>query len=136
MKMLQIINMVDIKEHQQVWSIGSFDKKKKSRINVKEQLAQSLHKSVIRKFRRRKDYARFKDNIWAADLAEIESLFSKNKNVKYLLCVIDVFSKYAWVKPLQGKKCKVVLNGLIEIVNEFHHKLNKLWVDQGKKNLQ
>ena len=35
------------------------------------------------------------DNIWAADSAEMRSLSSKNKNVKYLLCVIDVFIKYA-----------------------------------------
>ena len=45
-----------------------------------------------------------KDNILAADLDEMESLSSKNKNVKYLLCVIDVFTKYAWVKPLKDKK--------------------------------
>ena len=42
---------------------------------------------------------RFKDNTWATDLAAIESLFSKNRDVKYLLCLIDVFTKYAWVKP-------------------------------------
>ena len=44
---------------------------------------------------------RFKDNIWAADLADMESLSSKNKNVKYLSFVIDVFTRYAWVKPLK-----------------------------------
>ena len=49
----------------------------------------------MKKVKRRKVYPRFKDNIWAADLAEIKSLPSKNKNVKYLLCVIDVFTKYA-----------------------------------------
>ena len=60
-------------------------------------------------------YARFKGNIWAADLAEMESFSSKNKSVKYLLCVIDVFTKYAWVKPLKDKKGKTVLNAFIEI---------------------
>ena len=45
------------------------------------------------------------------------SLPSKNKNDKYLLCVIDVFTKYAWVKPLKHKKGKTVLNASIEIVN-------------------
>ena len=50
---------------------------------------------IMKKVKRRKVYPRFKDNIWAADLAEIKSLSSKNKNVKYLLCVIDVFTKYA-----------------------------------------
>ena len=56
-----------------------FDKKTGSVISVNEQVAEELHKSVIKKA-----YARFKDNIWAADLAEIGSLPSKNKNVKCL----------------------------------------------------
>ena len=76
---------------------------------------------------------RFKENIWEADFAEMESLSSKNKNVKYLLCVIDVFTKYAWVKPLKDKKGKTVLNAFMEIVNESNCKPNKLWVDQGRK---
>ena len=81
-----------------------FDKKTGSGINLKEQLAEVLHQPVIKKFKRRKVYARFKDNIWPADLAEMGSLFSKNKNVKYLLRVIDAFPKYAWVQPLKYKK--------------------------------
>ena len=72
-----------------------FEKKNGSGISVNEQAAEELHKPVIKKFKRRKVYARFKDNIWAADLVEMESLSSKNKNVKYLLCVIDIFTKYA-----------------------------------------
>ena len=61
-------------------------------------------------------YARFKNNIWAADLAEMESLSSKKKNVEYLLCVINVFTKHAWVKPLKDKKGKTILNVFIERV--------------------
>ena len=56
---------------------------------------------------------RFKDNIWPADLAEMGSLSSKNKNVKYLLCVKDVFIKYAWVKHVKDKKAKTFLNAFI-----------------------
>ena len=74
-----------------------FDKKTGSGISVNEQQAEKLHKSVIKKIKRRKVYARFKDNIWTPDLAEMGSLSSKNRNVKYLLCVIDFFTKYAWV---------------------------------------
>ena len=59
----------------------------------------------------------FKDNIWAADLAKIKSLFSENKNVKYLFCVKDAFTKYALVKPLKDKKGKYDLNAFIKIVN-------------------
>ena len=109
------------------------DKKTASRVRVNEQLAEELHKPVIKKFKRTKVYARFKDNIWAADLAEMESLSSKNKNVKYLLCVIDIFTKFAWVKPLKDKKGKTVLNAFIKIINESNHKPNKLWVDQGRE---
>ena len=63
----------------------------------------------------------------------MESLSSKNKNVKYLLCVIDVFIKYSWVKPLKDKKCKTVLKAFIKIGNESNRKPNKLWVDQGRE---
>ena len=95
-----------------------FDKKTESGVSVNEQLAEELHKPVVKKFKRRKVYARFKDNIWvSAALAEMESLSSKNKNLKYLLCVIHVFAKYTWVKPLKDKKVKTVLNAFIEIVN-------------------
>ena len=60
------------------------NKKAGSGVSVNEQLAEELHKPVMKKFKRRKVYARFKDNIWAADLAEMGSLSSKNKNVKYM----------------------------------------------------
>ena len=57
------------------------------------------------------------------------SLLSVNQNVKYWLCVIDVFSKYACVKPFKDKNGKTILNAFIEIVNESNRKPNKLWVD-------
>ena len=60
------------------------------------------------------------------------SLSLKNKYVKYLFCVIDVCTKYAWVKPLKDKKGKTVLNGFIQIVNESNRKPNKFLIDQGK----
>ena len=110
-----------------------FDKKTGSGISVNEQLAQVLHKSVIKKLKKRKVYARFKDNIWAADLAEMESLSSKNKNVKCLLSVTGAFTKYAWVKPLKDKNGKTVFSAFVKIVNESNCKPNKLWVDQGKE---
>ena len=52
--------------------------------------------------------------------------------LKYLLCVIDVFTKYAWVKPLKNQKGKTVLNAFIEIVNESNCKPNKS-VAQGRE---
>ena len=63
-------------------------------MSVNKQSTEELHKPIIKKFKRQKVYARFKDNTWATDLAEMGSLPPKNKNVKYLLCVIGVFTKY------------------------------------------
>ena len=110
-----------------------FDKKTESRVNLNEQLAEELHKPVTKILKRRKIYARLEDNIWTADLAELGSLSSKNKIVKYVLSVIYVFAKYAWVKPLEDKKGKTVLNAFIEIVNECNCKPNILWVNQRRE---
>ena len=63
----------------------------------------------------------------------MESLSSKNKNVRYLLYVTDVFTKYAWVKPLKDKKGKTILNAFMKIVNESNRKPNRLWVDRGSE---
>ena len=76
---------------------------------------------MITKVKGRKVYVRFKDNIWAAYLAEMGSLSSKSWGVKY-----------AWVKPLKENKAKTVLHGFIKIVNESKGKPNELWVDQGR----
>ena len=62
----------------------------------------------------------------------MESLYSKDKNAKYLLCIINVFTKYAWVKPLKYKKDTTVLNAFIEIVRESNRKTNKSWVNKGR----
>ena len=69
-----------------------------------EQLAEELHKPIIRKFKKRKVYSAFKDNIWGVDLADMQLLSKYNKGIRFLLCVIDIFSKYAWVVPLKDKK--------------------------------
>ena len=63
------------------------------------QLANELHTQIIRKFKRRKVYLSFRDNIWGVDLADMQSVRKYNKGIKYLLCAIDLLSKYAWVVP-------------------------------------
>ena len=68
--------------------------------NIKQ--ANEIDKPIIRKFNKRK--LSFKDNIWGADLADMQLLSKFNKGIKYLLCVMDLFSKYAFVVPLKDKK--------------------------------
>ena len=83
-----------------------FDKKSKgSGINSKsnQKLAYKLHKPIVRKFKRRKVSSLFKDKIWGADLADIQLISTYLKGTGLLLCVIDLFSKYAWVVPLKDK---------------------------------
>ena len=73
-------------------------------------------------------------NIRAADLAEMQSLSSKNCDVKYLICIIDVLTKYVSVRPLKSKKTKTVLNGFIKKVNEcicnrINYRFMQRWLD-------
>ena len=58
------------------------------------QLANELHRQIIRKFKKQKVYSLFRDNIWGVDLADMQSLSKYNKGIKCLLCAIDLFSKY------------------------------------------
>ena len=96
-------------------------------------LADELHKPVIKKFNKRTVYSQFKDNIWGVDLADMQSLSKKNKNIKYLLCAIDLYSKYAFAVPLKGKKGISVTNGFNKIIKQSGRKPNKIWVDQGSE---
>ena len=64
----------------------------------------------------------------------IKSMPLRNKNFKYLLCAMDVFTKYTWVKPLKDEKGKLAFNAFTETANESNRKPNKLWIDQGRDN--
>ena len=89
-----------------------------------------MHKPVIRKFNKRKVYSQFKDNIWGVDLADTRLLSKKNKGIKYLLCAIDLFSKYAFGAPLKDKKGINITNAFNKIIKQSNGKPNKIWVDQ------
>ena len=94
-------------------------------------LATMVCKPVIKKFNKRKVYSQFKDNISGVDLADMQSLSKKNKGIKYLLCAIDLYSKYAFVFPLKDKKGISVTNGFNKILKQSETEPNKIWVDQG-----
>ena len=96
-------------------SMGSGFKKLKNTTKLNSSiLADELHKPIIKKFDKRKVYLQFKDNIWGVDLADMQSLSRKNKGIKYLLCAIDLYSKYAFVIPLKDKKGISIVNALIK----------------------
>ena len=68
-----------------------------------------------------------------ADLADMQLLSKCNKGFRSLLCVIDIFSKYAWVIPLKDKKCISIVNAFQEIFDDSKRKPNKIWVDKGSE---
>ena len=106
-----------------------FDKKSQgsgaANNNENIQLADELHKPIIRKFEKRKVYSSFRDNIWGVDLADMQLLSKFNKGFRFLLCVIDIFSKYAWVFPLNDKKGIRIANGFQKLLNDSKRKPNK-----------
>ena len=102
-------------------------------ITQNEPLANELHKPIIRKFEKRKVYSTFKDNIWGADLADMQLLSKYNKGIRFLLCVIDIFSKYAWVVPLKDKKGTSIVKAFQIILKQSNRKPNKIWVDKGSR---
>ena len=110
---------------------GSGFKKLKNTARNSSILADERHKPIIRKFHKRKVYSQFKDNIWGVDLADMQSLSRKNKGIKYLLCAIDLYSKYAFVIPLKDKKGISIVNAFDKIIKQSNRKPNKIWVDQG-----
>ena len=61
----------------------------------RQMLVEMLHKPIIRKFKRRKAHSSFICNVWGADLADMQLISKVNKGIRFLLCVIDIFSKYA-----------------------------------------
>ena len=83
-----------------------------------EQLADELHKPIIRKIKKRKVYSAFKDNIWVADLADMQLLSKYHKGIRFLLCVIDILSKYAWVVPLKDKKGTSIVKAFQSILKQ------------------
>ena len=99
-----------------------------------EKLAEELHKPIIKKFKKITFYSGFKDNIWGADLADMQLISKFNKGFRFLLCVIDIFSKYTWVVLLKYEKGITITNAFQRILKESNRrKPKKIWVDKGSE---
>ena len=88
--------------------------------------ADELHNSIIRKFKKRKVHSTFIDNIWGVDLADVQLISKFNKGFRFLLCVIDIYSKYACVIPLIDKKGITITNAFQKNLDELNCKPNKI----------
>ena len=94
-------------------------------------LSEELHKPKRKNYTRRKIIVNHIDEIFAADLVEMQKFAKLNKGYRYLLTCIDIFSKFAWVIPLKDKKGITIKNALEKIFNERKPKF--LWTDKGKE---
>ena len=72
-------------------------------------------------------------NIWCVDLADMSLISKFNKGIKYLLCFIDLFSRYSWVIPLKNKKGDSIVEGFENISRNSGRKPSKIWVDHGSE---
>ena len=101
----------------------------KNEIISNKELAEELHKLIIRKFKKGKVHSIFIDNIWHADLANMQLISKFNKGFRFLLFVIDIYSKCAWVIPLKDKKGITITNAFQKNLDKSKRKPNKIWVD-------
>ena len=97
-----------------------------------QQLADELHEPITRNFSKRTVISNGIDKIWAADLVEMQKFSKWNKGIKYLLMVIDVFSKCGWITPLIDKKTETVSLAFNEIFKS-KRKPTMLWTDKGSE---
>ena len=122
---------MDIKEDLLLWFRNFLIKTQKVVLLIlplesNEKSAEELHKPINKKFWKKTIFSGLKDNIWGADLADIQLLSRFNKGSKFLLCVIDIFSKYAWVVTLKDKKGVIITNAFQKILNDSNRKPNKI----------
>ena len=97
-----------------------------------QQLADELHKPITRNFQKRSVISNGIDDIWAADLVEMQKFSKWNKGIRYLLMVIDVFSKYGWIRGLKDKKTETVSEAFDDIF-ERGRQPKMLWTDKGSE---
>ena len=103
---------------------------------LKDQRSYTLHKPSRRNFKRNKTIVSGIDVQWQADLADMQGLSRQNAGVRYLLTVIDVFSKYAWVIPIKDKSGKEMLNAFKQLfAKAAPRKPKRLQTDKGKEFL-
>ena len=105
----------------------------KSEIMPDQELAEELHKPIIRKFEKCKICSSFNDNVWGADLVDMQLISKCNKGFFLFIMAINIYSKYAWVLPLKDKKGITIIIAFIRVLDESSHKPNKIWVDKDSK---
>ena len=105
----------------------------KNEIGQNKELGEELNKPIIRKFEKRKVDSFFLDIIWGTGIADMQLISKFKKGFRFLLCSLEIFSKYAWVVPLKGKKVITITNAFQKSLEESNCKPNKIWGDKGSE---
>ena len=113
------------------FGLGSPIKAKNNNFKFTDDLADELYKPVTRKFQRRRVNVNGVVEIWVADLIDMQVFSKDNNGIKYLLTVIDIFSKFVWIVPLKRKTDQEVAHAFSKILRE--RKPCMVWVDKGKE---
>ena len=100
---------------------------------LRKNMLKNYANQLFENLKKKKVYSGFKDNIWGDDLADMQLISKFDKGLRFLLCVIDIFRKYAWVVPLKDKKGISIVNAFQKILKESDRKPNKIWVDKGSE---
>lgn len=106
--------------------------KKKVKEWLKKQATYTLHRSARKRYPTRKYIVHKIDSQWQADLAEVQLIANKNNGNRYILTVIDLFSRYAWARPLKSKRGQDVAEAFQSIFNEGRVP-ERIQTDQGKE---
>ena len=135
-------NMIDLPH----WSINTLIKKAaspvdkstssgtiKNEIIPNKELAGKLQEPIIKRFERRKVHPPFIGNVLGANLEDMQMIDKFNRGFRFLLGVINIYSKYASVIPLKGKKWITITNGFQKKLDERNSNPNEIWVDKGNE---
>ena len=117
---------------QMTTSIKNLEKQQQHQQQQQQQLAKEVFSPRITKFRRQRIIPLYKDETWSADLIDKSSLSKCNNNYRFILTVIDIFTKNAWAIPLKNKSGLYIADGFKTILSEGR-KPEKLWVDRGSE---
>ena len=120
--------------YQRALSLGIPAKRNTVKSFLSKQLAYSLHKPVRHKFVRNHTYVANIDQQWQADLADMQTLSTENDGYHYLLTVVDVLSRFAWVVPVRSKSAKDMLSAFKLLFRQSHPRVpQRLQTDKGKE---
>ena len=131
-------NMMDINMDLRQWSIHFLIKQypveqSKMKLCLMENQLKNYKNQLLENLKTQKVYSFFIDNNSGTDLRDMQLISKFNKGFRFLLCVIDVYSKYAWDISLKDKKGIIITNGFQKILDESKGKPNKIQVNKGSK---